>query len=227
MSTRKINAVFKKQIKDFIKNKKVIFLFLLMPIFAFFMNMIYKENMYPIMFLVMHISMVPIMTTAIIIAEEKENNTLQVLIMSNVKPMEYILGVGLFVFILSFLSSLLFLIFLSVPAGGLVNFIIGVSLGIICSTLLGAMIGIIADTAANVSMYSTPLTLLFSIVPLFASYNPVLSYISTGLYSGQIMTMILNLSEPISIIRIGIIIINALLFLVLFSIIYRKKKLIK
>lgn len=49
-------------------------------------------------FITMHIVMIPIINMANIIAEEKEKNTLRVLIMSNVKPMEYLIGIGLSVF---------------------------------------------------------------------------------------------------------------------------------
>ena len=83
--------IIKKQLKDTFKNKTILIQFLLFPIMTLVMeNAINMEGMpdlfFTKLFSVMYIGMAPLTSVAAIISEEKEKNTLRVLMMANVKP---------------------------------------------------------------------------------------------------------------------------------------------
>lgn len=99
---RVISAIFQKQVKDTFKNKVVLIQFILYPTLAFIMeNAITIDNMpkgfFTKLFAIIFIGMTPLMSIASIISEEKENHTLKVLLMSNVKPVSYLMGIGTYI----------------------------------------------------------------------------------------------------------------------------------
>ena len=84
-----ILVIIKKQIRDTFKNKTVLIQFILFPLMTMVMeNAVKIESMPEFFFIklfaVMYIGMAPFVTTASMIAEEKERNTLRVLMMADV-----------------------------------------------------------------------------------------------------------------------------------------------
>jgi len=228
-SFRKIKAIFIKEIKDALRSNKIVFLFLLFPVFTYLLAWFLKGNLgtNPLIFLTMHISMIPLMITAALIAEEKDKQTLRVLILSNVKPLQYLLGIGSFVFILNIVTSCLFLPVLNIPVRFLPQFLLVVMLGILCSTILGAIIGVIVKSGSNVAAASTPITILFALIPLMASGsgNGLLSTIAMGLFSGQLMSILFDVANNFTFIRVSIMMANVLVLATIFIFVYNQKKL--
>ena len=107
---KNITAVFLKQIKETFRNKTILIQFLMFPVMVIIMeNAIKLENMpehfFVKLFAVMFVGMAPLTCMSAIISEEKEKNTLRALMMSNVKPFEYLLGVGLCIYYVHYRSS--------------------------------------------------------------------------------------------------------------------------
>lgn len=80
-------AIFQKQLKDTVKNKAVLIQFIMFPIMTLIMNNAIQinelpENFFVLLFASMYIGMAPLTAISAIIAEEKEQNTLRVLLMS-------------------------------------------------------------------------------------------------------------------------------------------------
>ena len=229
ISFRKVKAIFVKEVKDSLKNNRIVFLFLLFPAFAYLITFLLgkKLDTDPITFVEMHISMIPLMITASLIAEEKDKHTLKVLMLSNVKPIEFLLGVLSFVFLLNVVTTCLFIPLLKFKMVELFNFLVVISLGIICSTILGAIIGITARTGSNVAATSTPITLLFALVPLLAQIMPgsAIAGFASILYSGQMISIIMDLTGNFTFIRFGVMLLNLLAFMIVFIIIYGNKNL--
>lgn len=101
-----ICAIFIKQIKDSLKNRLVLVVFFMFPILALVFKEIVSEVELDFIlpsFMTMNTVMVPIIFMSSIVSEEKEKKTLRMLIMSNVKAWEYLIGVGFCVFLLSLL----------------------------------------------------------------------------------------------------------------------------
>ncbi|EDS72060.1 ABC transporter permease [Anaerofustis stercorihominis] len=228
-SLRKIKAIFVKEIKDALRSNRIVFLFLLFPVFGYLITAMMKGDAgtNPLIFLTMHISMIPLMITAALIAEEKDKQTLRVLILSNVKPLQYLLGVGSFVFVLNIVTSCLFLPLLNLQLVYIPQFLLVVMLGILCSTILGAIIGVIVKSGSNVAAASTPITILFALVPLIASGtgSGFLSTIAMGLYSGQLMTIIFDIANNFTFLRISIMMVNLVVLATVFVFVYNQKKL--
>ena len=110
---KNITAVFLKQIKETFRNKTILIQFLMFPVMVIIMeNAIKLENMpehfFVKLFAVMFVGMAPLTCMSAIISEEKEKNTLRALMMSNVKPFEYLIGVGAYVFIMCIIGAVVF-----------------------------------------------------------------------------------------------------------------------
>lgn len=79
-------AIFRKQTKDTLKNKTVLIQFAMFPILTLVMSNAVKidgrpANFFVNLFATMYVEMAPLTSIAAIISEEKENNTLRVLLM--------------------------------------------------------------------------------------------------------------------------------------------------
>lgn len=227
MSIRKTIAVFQKTYKDMLKNKKSLVIFLMFPIMALvFYNLIPEEKeFFSTIFLPIHLIVVPASMIAAIISEEKEKNTLRQLIMANVKPLEYFIGIGLFVFIMSILSASLFLLILSLTSIELLRFYIIVSLTILCSMVIGSVVGILSQTQMNANALIMPLSIILGILPMFSAFNDTIKNIASIFYTQTLSNVITSISKSISIKDFTIMLLNFFISLALFTLIYRKKKL--
>ena len=104
-----ILIMIRKQMKDTFKNKAVLIQLILLPVVSFILERVIRpegvpELMYTKMFAAMYMAMAPLTAMSAIIAEEKEKNTLRVLMMSNVKPGQYLTGIGAYVWIISMIG---------------------------------------------------------------------------------------------------------------------------
>ena len=113
MSSRRVMAVFRKQLKDTLKNKEVLIQFLMFPVLSVIMSNAMTvpdmpANFFVHMFATMYVGMAPLTCMSAVIAEEKEKNTLRVLMMSNVRGTEYLLGLGAYVVAVCMAGSLIF-----------------------------------------------------------------------------------------------------------------------
>lgn len=228
VSIRKIAAILEKQIKDTLKNKEVLIQFLMFPVIALIMeNSINIEGMpegfFVKMFSSMYIGMAPLTAITAIVAEEKEKNTLRVLMMSDVRAGEYLLGVGSYVWAACMLGSLLL-----AAAGGfqgkeLVIFLGVMCIGIIISLLAGAAIGIMSRTQMAATSVTVPVMMVFSFLPMMGMFNEGIKKIADLTYSGQIYGLMQQIGslelEAKNLIIVGC---NLLVAVICFVIAYRK-----
>ena len=99
---QKILVIFKKQLRDTFKNKTILIQFIMFPVLTLIMENCIKikdmpDNFFTKLFAVMYIGMAPLTSVAAVIAEEKEKNTLRVLVHANIRPWQYLTGVGAYV----------------------------------------------------------------------------------------------------------------------------------
>lgn len=225
-----ICTIFVKQIKDTLKNKAVLIQFLMFPLMAVIMENIVPndampEHFFAKLFAVMYVGMAPLVSTSSIIAEEKEQNTLRVLMMSNVTPMQYLLGIGSYVWLLCMLGVLVFGSCSSYSAPEFALFLLIMAVGILLSILLGGIIGICSKNQMAATSLTVPIMLVFSFLPMFAMFNETIAKLAKFIFSQQIFLLINgigeNKAETETIIILGI---NVLLALALFLIAYKKKQ---
>ena len=228
---RNISAIFRKQLKDTLKNKTVLIQFVMFPVLTLIMKNTVKidgmpENFFVNLFAVMYLGMAPLTSIAAIMAEEKEKNTLRVLMMSNVKPYEYLLGVGSYVWFACMLGAAVICI-----SGGYnlqisVIFMGIMAMGIFVSLLAGAAIGTWSETQMMATSFTVPLMMIFSFMPMLSMFHTGIAKIAKFIYTEQI-SLILGRINNIEIYAENLIIVfvNVLIAAALFTLAYKKCRL--
>jgi len=224
---RNIVIIIKKQLKDTLKNKTIFIQFILFPIMTLIMeNAVNIEGMPPMfftkLFSVMYIGMAPITSVAAIISEEKEKNTLRVLMMANVKPWQYLMGVGIYVWAICMAGA-------GVMAAGLGGNHIAVYLcvmgiGFVISIIAGACIGIYAKNQMTATSVVMPVMMILSFAPMLSMFNDNIQKVAKICYTQQLKGILDNMSfENVSGESALIILVNAAFFIVLFCTTYKRK----
>ena len=187
--------IFRKQIKDTGKNVALLIQFVLFPLMAVIMeNAIQLEDMpehfFVGMFAVMHIGMAPLNVMTAIISEEKEKNTLRGLLFANIKPAEYLIGIGGFVFGACMVGAVVFDILGEYHGKDFMLFLLIMAAGILVSMMIGAVIGIRSKSQIAATSVMTPVMMIFAFLPMLAMFNDTIAKIADVAYSQQIQLML-------------------------------------
>ena len=174
------------------------------------------------LFSVMYMGMAPLTSMAAIISEEKEKNTLRVLMMANVKPVEYLMGVGVYVWLICMAGA-------GVMATGFKSreipfYMLVMGTGFAVSVLAGACIGILAKNQMVATSIYMPVMMMLSFAPMLAMFNENIRSFSKIFYTQQLRNFLNDMSfcnagkESVIILAL-----NAALAVILFFIAFRKK----
>lgn len=224
---RNVGVIFKKQLKDTLKNKTVLIQFIMFPLMTLIMEHAISlpdmpELFFTKLFSVMYMGMAPMTSAAAIISEEKEKNTLRALMIANVKPWEYLLGVGAYVWTLCMAGA-------GIMATGLASsdipFYLGVmAAGFVISISLGACIGIFSSNQMTATSLFVPVMLVFSFSPMLAMFNDKIEKVARIFYTQQLRVLMNRMSfEGIKPESIMILIVNAVLAIALFFVAFKRK----
>lgn len=225
---KNIMAIFQKQIKDTFKNKEVLIQFIMFPVLSIVMeNCIQIEGMperfFANMFAAMYIGMAPLTSIAAIISEEKEKNTLRVLLMSNVKPVEYLIGVGSYIWIACMLGACVIGISGNYRGLALLAFLGIMAVGILASLLIGAAIGTWSRNQMMATSLTVPVMCIFSFLPMLSMFNETIEKVARAAYSQQISILIGSIGHGnVSAENVGVILINMVIAAILFEWAYKK-----
>lgn len=219
--------IIKKQLKDTIKNKTILIQFILLPLLTIIMeNAIHVEGMpelyFTKLFSVMYIGMAPLTAVTAIIAEEKEKNTLRVLLMANVKPWQYLFGVGVYVWLICMIGA-------GVMAIGFrgqdrVVYMLIMGIGFVISIVAGACIGIFAKNQMGSTSLVMPVMMILSFLPMIATFNSTIEKFAKIIFTEQ-LKVCLNEMPITSLSRETylVLLINAVILIVLFCVAFKKK----
>lgn len=224
---RNVIIIIKKQWKDTLKNMTILIQFVLFPILTLIMeNMINVDGMpelfFTKLFSVMYIGMAPLTSVASIIAEEKEKHTLPVLLMANVKPWQYLLGVGVYVWFICMVGA-------GVMATGFVGkdivvYLLIMGVGFVLSIVAGGCIGIYANNQMSATSLVMPVMMILAFLPMLAMFHDTMKKIATFFYTQQLFLRLNEMSIfGSSKETYGVLFANMLLLLVLFGVIFKKK----
>lgn len=224
---RNILTIFKKQIKDTLKNKTVLIQFILFPVLTMiFENAIniegMEENFFTKLFSITYIGMAPLTNVASIISEEKEKNTLRVLTMANVKPWQYLIGIGVYVWCICMLGA-------GVMATGLNRedipfYLIIMAIGFVISILAGACVGVYANNQMAATSLVCPIMLVFAFAPMLAIFNEKIAKFAKIFYTQQLRIIMDEMTfSEIKTDSVCILAVNAVLMVILFFALFRKK----
>jgi len=231
MNTKKVTAIFMKQVKDTFKNKEVLIQFMMFPVRATIMqNSIHIDDMprnyFVILFATMYIGMSPLTSMAAILAEEKEKNTLRVLLMSNVKASEYLFGVGSYIFLICMLGSLVFAVVGQYRGTEFIVFLFIMALGIFISMLIGAGIGTLSKNQMSATSVTVIVMMIFAFLPMISMFNKVIAKVSRFTFSQQLNDLMNEIGTiSLKIDSIVILLVNMIIALFIFVLAYRRCKL--
>lgn len=224
---QKILVIFKKQLRDTFKNKTILIQFVMFPVLTLIMeNFItvkdMPENFFTKLFAVMYIGMAPLTSVAAVIAEEKEKNTLRVLVHANIRPWQYLIGVGTYVWTICMIGAALMSV--SLPNEDRLFFLTVMAIGFVISIIAGACIGVFSKNQMMATSVVMPVMMILSFVPMLAMFNDIIKKGAVVFYTQQLRNIFEEMSwSAIGTKSVAIICANALVFSVLFAVLYRKK----
>lgn len=225
MRIQNISALFYKQSKDCAKNLPVLMLFFIYPIVALILIQAMKDQdgisgLFVSIFATMHIVFTPIVASSSFIAEEREKNTLRVLIMSNVTLKEYLLSVGGFILIANLLTGCSFILFGKLQADNIPSFILAMATGSLISIILGSCIGLFSKNAAAANGLAVPVGILFAFLPMLSNFNKSIEMAARFTY-GQQLSMLMA-GKKIGFFGLAVITLNFAALLAISVILYKR-----
>lgn len=193
-------AVFCKQAKDTLKNKTILIQFVMFPILAVVMeNFIDIEGMPELffvkMFSAMYVGMAPLVSMSAVLAEEKEGCTLKMLMMSDVKPSEYLLGTGSCIWLACMAGACVFGIVGKYAGKEFFLFLLIMAVGTVVSIFVGAAIGTWSRNQMMATSIGVPVMLVFSFLPMLSMFNETIARIARYTYSEQVSIFIGGLGQ--------------------------------
>ncbi|URZ03629.1 ABC transporter permease [Clostridium felsineum] len=227
---RTIKALISKELKDYDKNPIIIIALFLPFLTSIFYGNIFKEVLFKIDLCINSgITFLGIILMPYLIIEEKEKHTLDVLILYSVNSFEFLMGKVLpFIFFALFANILSVLNIFKLNFITFIEIILIIFISLLSVTLIGALIGFVCRNQSEAMFVSIIIMLLIYIVTLGGSLNSVLSRISSlcgisamNLLLGNIIEGKGIFSSPQSLI---IMIIWIILPIILFRVIYKRKK---
>ncbi|MCL2367598.1 MAG: hypothetical protein FWC72_01235 [Oscillospiraceae bacterium] len=220
-----IKAIFFKQAADFPKNMGVTMMYIIWPVMAFMMAhfMGGEEGMAQVaMFAGMFVGSAPMIAIANTIAEDNEYKGLRFLVMAGVKPWQYLIGLSVFVLIMSALSVAAFVFIGDFAGAQLTRFLIVAALGVLASVVLGGAFGIFARDVQQATTMYTPAMMVLMMLPMLSMFNENIQRVAQFVFSYQVLQAVLNPYVDFSR-AIIIIAINIVVLLTFFVVAYKKK----
>ena len=229
---RNVSVVIKKQIKDTFKNKTILIQFILFPMMTLiFENAVDMKDMpeffFTRLFAVMYIGMAPLTSTAAIISEEKEKDTLRVLMMANVKPWQYLIGIATYVWTICMIgagvmsttipSSLVKTSSAQISESAVASYLSIMAIGFVISTLAGAAIGVFAKNQMTATSLTVPVMLILSFAPMLSMFNDKIEKVARAFFTQQLKITLDEMAlASVNATNAVIIAANAVLFTALF-----------
>ncbi len=229
LSAHKIKALFQKDIKDALKNSQSMIMVVLPILFTLLYRYIslggehMDQSFVMATGLLMNLSLIPISAMSMMIAEEKEKNTLRTLMLSNVSAGEFLISKALVIYLITQSVGLVIYFLSGAGAVSFIRFFFGTSFTCLCLMFFGAIIGIVSKNQMATGTMSAPFAMLLLIPAIFGQVDEGFAKYArfTPTYAMlQILGKEGSLWFPLAVLLAW-----AILAALLFSVIYRKKRL--
>lgn len=174
MNIQRINAIFEKDIKDFMKNMMLSVMPLLPIIFALLFDSMTDEELPLIMlYMIVGVTFSAVTSTCMMLmmAEENEKKTLRGLIQSPATFLDIIVGKSLVTALITFISLVVSLMIVGIEPFLDFRVILGLILLFLFFLLLGIGIGLFSKSVAVTSVYTLPVMFLFGFTPMIESFG--------------------------------------------------------
>jgi len=180
----KISALFRKDLKDALKNTQCLII-LALPIFMvlLYSNLNFGDESMPSGFvfvfgLLMNLSILPVTAMSMMIAEEKEKFTLRTLMLSNVTAADFLISTALVVLLITQASHWVIDGLTRPELVTLGRFLPANTVTILCMLMFGSLIGILSKNQMSTGMFAAPAMLLFLLPPAFSEISPGMASIA-------------------------------------------------
>jgi len=233
-SMRKISALLWKQMKTISYNPFIISGLLVFPVMAFIFNLTTDPNdpyvaaemiQMAMFFIQINVLVNGANIICVMIAEEKEKKTLNVLITSTVSGMEFLISKVLGTVILTAASNVaLFFIYGLQDTMAIGPFLLLTTIAILPAAAIGAVVGILCKTQTAASTVVSPVIMVLAFVPTFIPEGSFLESAFRYVFSEQLILGIRAVSygEPFMG-YVGFIAVNFAMLLPVFWLFYKKK----
>ena len=186
-SFRRVNALFKKELNDLSKNINVSIMYILPIIVSFIFSKLIGGNtsssnggkIYMLNMCVgMNITIVSCFVMSILIAEEKEKNTLRTLMLSGVSPLEFFTGKALITFVTSETINVVMFFIFKINTQYLVPYILLTTLVVFSMIGMGVIVGIVSPNQMATGVVGMPILMIFLLIPTFTRFSKTVTKIA-------------------------------------------------
>lgn len=222
-------AVFKNQFNEFLSDKEVLLFFVMFPTMVFLQTHIMElnEGVYPYMIVKgmgsMFASAFMIMILPQLIAEHHENGSLRFMVMSGIKPISYLMGIGGFFLMLNMISATAFAWMGEFTGTALINFMLTMLLGTVSSILVAAIIGILSKNRQKAMGIALPAGMGLMFLPMLVNAFEPLGPILDLLYLGRLDNMMAAVFTGDFMMDVIVILVNIVVLGVIFAVLFKRK----
>lgn len=233
MKWRHIKAVFNKQFADTAHNRSILIQFLAFPVMmallllAMTNSMATEATRASIVMLMSTVftGLMPILTVYNIINEDKMYNTLRVLIMSTVKPLEYLLGITSYILFVSLIIAFIFGLLGGLRGVRLLAYVGVLLLGTAVTLVFGSAMAMYSARRRSAGGLITIVAMLNSMIPLLSMFSEPAQKFSKYLYTYQVNNMLGDIyGNYFDWGRLIIVFANFIIFFVLFMLAYKDNR---
>ena len=231
ISARKIMAISLKDAKSLLYNMFILSGILIVPVMAFVLNLTADDDVYVMPIMLMVVQMNVLMNGAniicVMIAEEKEKHTLNVLKSSTVSGLDFLFSKLLVTVVLTAIVTALIFFMFRPENIALLPFMLITTIAILPTAAIGAIIGIATKTQAAASSAVAPVALIFMFLPLVIPYDAAIWDVLDYLFVQQLVIGVRNIYDGYAYLgNIGIILANFVVLFAVFLLYYKKKGLV-
>lgn len=225
----KVRALFTKDMKDALQNGNMLLLAALPLVFTLLYRMMRFEGMQMepqfvmTLGLLMTLTFMPLSVASMMIAEEKEKNTLRTLMLSNVSAAEFLLSKLMVVFLVMQVVNVMIFLITGMPASDLPRFLLITTLSSVNMILFGALIGILSKNQMSTGMISAPFALVLLMPAVFAQISDGFAAVAQFIPTYAMIQLITKQGGML--LPIVVIVVWTVLAAALFGIVYQKKRL--
>lgn len=234
-SLRRVNAIFIKEFRDFFRNPNVLIMCMLPIMFALLygkmMGNQIPKSMSLTLCLLMSLTMIGCLVAAMLIAEEKEKNTLRTLMLSPLSPIEFLTGKALVTVFLCMVTNIIIFILVKPPVINIFEYTLIALFSTIAMVFLGALVGLLSRNQMETGIVGFPIYMILLLIPILSHINPVMQKIANLCFTYHTLEAIDKLSrgQGLSAIKFNVLVIFIWLIisLILFILACRRVKLDK
>lgn len=182
MKLARVNAIVIKELQDIKANMNVSVMYLipvLMAVLYKFLIPGMPKGMPLGMGLLFLVVMVGMYVPSMLIAEEKEKNTIEVLMLSPAKPAEVLIGKGVLTMVSILITATILVLVVGEGSAHVSVMLVSTVLCSVASILIGMMVGLLSPNQMSTGIYGMPIYMLLLLMPMLSmSGNNIINAIA-------------------------------------------------